>query len=286
MSMVYLNGNFIPLEKAQVSVLDRGFTFADGLYEIIPVFSGQPFRLTEHLNRLRNSLDGISLVLDYDGGKWQSLIDELLSLNQVTEDSSIYIQVTRGVDERNHFYQTVFTPTVFMFCKPLQQMEVSRGVSAILHEDIRWEYCHIKAVALLPNVLLKQRAREKDDSLEAILYRDGYITEGAASNVFIVKDNTVRTPPKSNRLLPGITRDLVVELIRESDYQGLEVPVTKSELLQADEIWLTSSTLGIAPLVRLDGRSLGDGKPGPVWHHVNAIYQAFKKSAGERKTLV
>ena len=286
MSMVYLNGNFIPLEKAQVSVLDRGFTFADGVYEIIPVFSGQPFRLTEHLNRLRNSLDGISLVLDYDGGKWQSLIDELLSLNQVTEDSSIYIQVTRGVDERNHFYQTVFTPTVFMFCKPLQQMEVSRGVSAILHEDIRWEYCHIKAVALLPNVLLKQRAREKDNSLEAILYRDGYITEGAASNVFIVKDNTVRTPPKSNRLLPGITRDLVVELIRESDYQCLEVPVTKSELLQADEIWLTSSTLGIAPLVRLDGRSLGDGKPGPVWHDVNAIYQAFKNSAGERKTLV
>ena len=224
MSMVYLNGNFIPLEKAQVSVLDRGFTFADGVYEIIPVFSGQPFRLIEHLNRLRNSLDGISLVLDYDGGKWQSLIDELLSLNQVTEDSSIYIQVTRGVDERNHFYQTVFTPTVFMFCKPLQQMEVSRGVSAILHEDIRWEYCHIKAVALLPNVLLKQRAREKDNSLEAILYRDGYITEGAASNVFIVKDNTVRTPPKSNRLLPGITRDLVVELIRESDYQCWKSP--------------------------------------------------------------
>ena len=286
MSMVYLNGDFIPLEKAQVSVLDRGFTFADGVYEIIPVFSGQPFRLTEHLNRLRNSLDGISLELDYDREKWQSLVDKLLNLNQVAEDSSIYIQVTRGVGERNHFYQAGFTPTVFIFCKPLQQMDASRGVSAILHEDIRWQYCHIKAVALLPNVLLKQLARDKDGSLEAILYRDGYITEGAASNVFIVSDNAVRTPPKSNRLLPGITRDLVVELIRETDYQCLEVPVTKSELLQADEIWLTSSTLGIAPLVRLDGRPLGDGKPGPVWQDVNAIYQVFKKSAGERKTPV
>ena len=286
MSMVYLNGDFIPLEKAQVSVLDRGFTFADGVYEIIPVFSGQPFRLTEHLNRLRNSLDGISLELDYDGEKWQSLVDKLLNLNQVAEDSSIYIQVTRGVGERNHFYQAGFTPTVFIFCKPLQQMDVSRGVSAILHEDIRWQYCHIKAVALLPNVLLKQLARDKDGSLEAILYRDGYITEGAASNVFIVSDDTVTTPPKSNRLLPGITRDLVVELIRESDYQCLEVPVTRTELLQADEIWITSSTLGIAPVVRLHGRPLGDGKPGPVWQDVNAIYQVFKKSAGERKTPV
>ena len=284
MTTVYLNGDFIPLEKAQVSVLDRGFTFADGVYEIIPVFSGKPFRLTEHLNRLRNSLDGISLELDYDEEKWQSLIDELLSQNQVTEDSSIYIQVTRGVGERNHFYQTGFTPTVFIFCKPLQQMDVSRGVSVILHEDIRWEYCHIKAVALLPNVLLKQHAREKDGSLEAILYRDGYITEGAASNVFIVNENTVRTPPKSNRLLPGITRDLVVELIRESDYPCLEVPVTKTELLQAGEIWITSSTLGIAPVVRLDGRPLSGGKPGPAWHDINAIYQAFKNSAGRRIT--
>ena len=286
MSMVYLNGDFIPLEKAQVSVLDRGFTFADGVYEIIPVFSGQPFRLTEHLNRLRNSLDGISLELDYDREKWQSLVDKLLNLNQVAEDSSIYIQVTRGVGERNHFYQAGFTPTVFIFCKPLQQMDVSRGVSAILHEDIRWQYCHIKAVALLPNVLLKQLARDKDGSLEAILHRDGYITEGAASNVFIVNGDTVTTPPKSNRLLPGITRDLAVELIRESDYQCLEVPVTRTELLQADEIWITSSTLGIAPVVRLDGKPVSGGKPGPVWHGVNDIYQAFKRSAGRQKTPV
>ena len=278
MTTVYLNGNFIPLEQAQVPILDRGFIFADGVYEVIPVFSGSPFRLKEHMERLRNSLDGISLQLDYDREKWQSLIDQLLALNRVTGDSSIYIQVTRGVAERNHFYQAGSTPTVFIYCKPLQETDVSRGVGAVLHEDIRWEYCHIKAVALLPNVMLKQHAREKDGSIEAILYRDGYITEGAASNVFIVTGDTVTTPPKSNRLLPGITRDLVVELIGASPYQCREVPVSKAELLQADEIWLTSSTLGIAPVVRLDGKPVSGGKPGPAWRDIDTIYQDFKRN--------
>ena len=277
MTTVYLNGNFIPLEQAQVPVLDRGFIFADGVYEVIPVFSGKPFRLQEHFERLRNSLDGISLQLDYDREKWQSLIEQLLARNRVTGDSSIYIQVTRGVAERNHFYQSDFTPTVFIYCKPLQETDVSRGVSAVLHEDIRWEYCHIKAVALLPNVMLKQYAREKDGSIEAILHRDGYITEGAASNVFIVTGGVVSTPPKSNRLLPGITRDLVVELVGASPYQCREAPVSGEQLLQADEIWLTSSTLGIAPVVKLDGCPVRDGKPGPVWRDVDAIYQAFKR---------
>ena len=275
---VCLNGKFMPLEQARVPVLDRGFIFADGVYEVIPVFSGTPFRLTQHLQRLRNSLDEISLHLDYDGETWQSLIDQLLTLNRVSGDSSIYIQVTRGVAERSHFYQSGSIPTVFMYCKPLQEMDVGRGVGAVLHKDIRWEYCHIKAVALLPNVMLKQYAREKDGSIEAILHRDGYITEGAASNVFIVTGDTVTTPPKSNRLLPGITRDLVVELVGKSSYQCREVPVSKAELLQADEIWITSSTLGIAPVVRLDGNPVSGGKPGPAWHDMDTIYQAFKRS--------
>ena len=276
MSTVYLNGRFIPLEQATVSVLDRGFNFADGVYEIIPVFSGRLFRLPEHLARLDNSLSGISLSLEYDGRKWRSVLDELLNLNRVSGDSTVYIQVTRGAAERNHFYQSGYTPTVFAMCKPLSGLDVGMGISAILHEDIRWEYCHIKSVALLPNVLLKQYARDKDGSHEAILSRDGYVTEGAASNVFIVLDNTVRTPPKSNRLLPGITRDLVVELIGKSGDPCLEVPVAEKELLQADEIWITSSTLGIAPVVRLDGQPVGDGKPGPVWRDTNDRYQAFK----------
>ena len=278
MSTVYLNGRLIPLEQATVSVLDRGFNFADGVYEIIPVFSGRPFRLPEHLQRLENSLSGISLSLDYDGRKWRSVLDDLLNLNRVSGDSTVYIQVTRGAADRNHFYQSGYTPTVFVMCKPLSGLDVSMGISAILHQDIRWEYCQIKSVALLPNVLLKQYARDKDGSHEAILIRDGYVTEGAASNVFIVLDNTVRTPPKSNRLLPGITRDLVVELTGKTGNPCLEVPVAEQELLHADEIWITSSTLGIAPVVRLDGRPVGDGKPGPVWRATDDLYQAFKKN--------
>lgn len=277
MTTVYLNGEFLPLEQAHVSVLDRGFTFADGVYEIIPVFSGSPFRLAEHLQRLRDSLEGISLQLDYDRERWQSLIDRLLQVNGITADSSIYIQVTRGVAERNHFYQSDFTPTVFMYCKLLHHTDVSEGVRAVLHEDIRWQYCHIKAVALLPNVMMKQYARDKDGSIEAILHRDGYVTEGAASNVFTVHGATISTPPKSNHLLAGITRDLVVELIGASRYQCREVAVSKEQLLQADEIWLTSSSLGIAPVVSLDGRPVSNGKPGPVWRNLDNSYQTFKQ---------
>ena len=279
MTTVYLNGSFIPLEQAQVSVLDRGFIFADGVYEVIPVFSGVPFRMMEHVERLRNSLDGISLRLDYDGEKWQSLAEQLLTLNRVTEDASLYIQVTRGVAERSHCYQPGCTPTVFIYCKPLQGVDVSHGVGAVLHRDIRWEYCHIKSVALLANVMLKQYARDQDGAIETILHRDGYITEGAASNVFIVAGDSVRTPPKSNRLLPGITRDLVVELLGELPYQCREVPVSMGELQQADEIWITSSTLGIAPVVRLDGRPLSGGRPGRAWRDMDTVYQAFKGAA-------
>ena len=277
MTTVYLNGSFIPLEQARVPVLDRGFIFADGVYEVIPVFSGRPFRLEQHFDRLRNSLDGISLALDYDGDKWRSLVEQLLARNRVTEDASIYVQVTRGVAERNHFYESGPEPTVFMYCKPAQETDLRRGVGAVLHEDIRWDYCHIKAVALLPNVMLKQYARDKDGSVEAILHRDGYITEGAASNVFIVTGDCVRTPPKSNRLLPGITRDLVVELLGAPPYECREVPVSKADLEHADEIWITSSSLGIAPVTRLDGHPVSGGVPGPAWRAMDRLYQAFKK---------
>ena len=276
MTTVYLNGNFTPLREARISVLDRGFTFADGVYEVIPVFSGKPLRLPEHLKRLRTSLDAISLHLDYDGEQWRVLIDRLLGLNQARGDSTVYIQITRGVvDERDHLYQADYTPTVFACCKPLQLPDLSEGISAVLHEDIRWQHCNIKAVTLLPNVMMKQYARNKDGSHEAILHRGEYITEGAASNVFIVRDSIISTPPKNSLLLAGITRDLVVELIAGTDYEGRETAVSKTGLLQADEIWITSSTLGIAPVVRLDGQPVNGGKPGPVWHDLNAVFQAF-----------
>ena len=278
MTTVYLNGNFTPLREARISVLDRGFTFADGVYELIPVFSGRPFRLAEHLRRLRASLDAISLQLDYDSERWRALIERLLELNQARGDSTIYIQITRGVvGERDHCYQTDYTPTVFICPKPLEQPDLSAGVSAVLHEDIRWQYCNIKAVTLLPNVMMKQYARNKDGSLETILHRGEYITEGAASNVFSVSDNIISTPPKDNLLLAGVTRDLLVELIAGTDYECRETAVSRTQLKQADEVWITSSTLGIAPVTRLDGEAVNNGEPGPVWRDLHAVFQAFIK---------
>jgi len=279
MSIVYLNGNFIPLEDAKVSVLDRGFTFGDGIYEVMPVFSGKVFRLNEHLHRLNTNLSEIALEPDYSPEKWASLMDELLERNSMNENCSIYIQITRGVGDRNHLYGPNFIPTVFIMCKPVPSTNFSLGVSAVIHEDIRWKYCHIKAITLLASVMLKQYAREKNGAYEAILTKDGYVIEGAASNVFIVKDKIIKTPPKDGKLLPGITRDLLVELIRTSDYDCKEIKISEPELLDADEIWITSATMGIAPVIKINDKPVGEGGPGQVWRNVDAIYQKFKISA-------
>ncbi len=277
MSIVYLNGRLVPLDEAKVSVLDRGFTFGDGVYEVIPVFSGGVFRLDQHLNRLNGNLSEIALKLDYDYAKWAGLIDELLASNSMDGDCSVYIQVTRGVGERNHLYESHFTPTVFIMCRPIPARDFATGIGAITHEDIRWKYCHIKAITLLASVMLKHYARQHAGAHEAILTREGYITEGAASNVFIVKDKVIKTPPKDGRLLPGITRDLVVELIEGSDYDGREIHISEPELLDADEVWITSATMGIAPVIRINEKLIGQGKPGKVWRHIDDSYQKFKR---------
>ncbi len=281
MSLVYLNGDLTPLSEARVSVLDRGFIFADGVYEVIPVFAGRPFRPGAHLARLRTSLAAISLPLDYAEAQWLALIDQLLEANQVRGDCYIYIQVTRGADERIHFYPEDVAPTVFIMCRPLPERDFSQGARAVLHEDTRWKHCHIKSTALLPNVLLKQYAREHGGAHEAILIRDGRLSEGAASNVFVVRDGAVATPPKDGRLLPGVTRDLVAELAQQAALPCREVPIAAAELARADEIWITSATMGVVPVVTLDDRPVGDGKPGPAWRAVNELYQALRRGGGQ-----
>ena len=273
---VYLNGEFIPLAHARISVLDRGFTFADAVYEVIPVFHGRLFRADRHLRRLRDSLAAIALPLDYSATRWHELFRELLRRNRMTQDGSLYIQVTRGAGERSHHYQAELTPTVFIMFRPLPDTDCNRGVSAVLHEDIRWQYCHIKSVALLANVLLRQYAREKDGSREAILVRDGYVTEGAASNVFIVGQGQVSTPPCDGKVLPGITRDLTLELARQVGLPYRESRVSETQLKTADEIWLTSSTLGIIPVTRLDGCPVSDGRPGPWWRRIHKAYRELR----------
>lgn len=282
--IVYLNGEFIPLAQARVSVLDRGFMFADAVYEVIPVWRGKPFRADRHLQRLQNSLAAIALSLDYCVARWQAVFQQLLQRNQGMRDCSLYIQVTRGAGERDHCYQADLVPTVLVMCRPLPTTDFSQGVATVLHEDIRWQYCHIKSVALLPNVLLRQYARDQGGAREAILVRDGHITEGAASNVFIVEQGQVSTPLQDSRLLPGVTRALTLELVRELGLPCREEAIRVARLQAAAEIWLTGSITGIVPVIRLDGRPVGAGRPGPLWQQVNDAYQACKKRHAQETT--
>lgn len=276
--IVYLNGQYLPIEDAKISVLDRGFTFGDGVYEVIPVYEGHIFRMREHLERLNNSLDEVYIDRPYALEQWQEILRELIEKNSAkntANDLSLYMQVTRGISERDHAINIATKQTVFAMCRPLPEYDRSAGISAIIEEDIRWKYCHIKAITLLPSVMLRHKARDAG-ATEAILVKDGYITEGAASNVFIVKNGIVKTPPKDGSLLPGITRDLVVELLTESGIPCEELAIKEIELKQADEIWITSSTWEIVPVIKLDNNPVGTGRPGEVWQQASDIYQAFK----------
>jgi D-alanine transaminase len=276
MSIVYLNGEYLPKDAAKISVLDRGFTFAESIYEVIPVFGKNIFRLREHLNRLDNSLQAIHITNPFSVSEWQEILSEVLARNDDDVDRSLYVQVSRGVGDREHLDDSEMVPTTFVMCRRAKKLDFEDGVSVITHEDIRWKYCHIKATTLLANVMLKQLARDADNSTEAILFRGDYVTEGAASNVFLVKDNVVRTPEKDGSVLPGITRDLVLELLEHASISCMENKITLNEFKNADEIWLTSSSLGIAPVIRLDGNEVGKGKPGQFWRKANALYEDFK----------
>lgn len=274
--IVYLNGAFLPLSEAKISVLDRGFTFGDGVYEVIPVFNGNIFRVEDHLNRLASSLAGLNINIGISRDKLKSILVELLRRNPATGNQQLYLQVTRGVTERDHIYEDNVTPTFFAMCKAITKRDFSAGVCVITHEDIRWKYCHIKATALLASVLLKNLAKATANCLEAILIRNGMVTEGASSNVFIVADGIIKTPKKDNNVLPGITRDLMVELLRDSGSLCQETDINEQELQQADEIWITGSTIGVVPVVTLDGKMIGDGKPGRYWHQARELYETYK----------
>ena len=286
-SIIYLNGEFLPLEEAKIPVLDRGFIFGDGVYEVIPCYGGRLFRLEEHLRRLQHSLDGIRLRNPLTPAEWKEMLQRLAEANPA-EDQSLYLQVTRGVAGRDHRFPEKSTPTVFAMSKPLPPAPpelLERGVAAITLPDIRWQCCHIKAISLLPNVLLRQQALEAGAD-EAILLRDGEATEGAASNLFIVEAGVLITPPKDHRLLPGITRDLVVELARDAGIPCQERTVTESELRAAQEIWITSSTREILPVTRLDDTAVGKGRPGEMWRRMYQLYQRYKERlrTGEAET--
>lgn len=275
--MIYLNGKFIQLEEAYIPVLDRGFIFGDGVYEVIPAYSRKPFRLEEHLNRLQHSLDGIRLKNPFSNAEWKNLLEQLIAKNN-GEDQYIYLHITRGVAKRDHAFPANVPPTVFIMSNPLLPPPVellASGASAITAIDNRWIRCDVKAISLLPNVLLRQLAVDVH-ALETILIRDGFLTEGAASNIFIVSNNVLLAPPKSHLMLPGITYDVVLELAAANGIPHEIRQISENEIRKADEILLTSSTKEIMPITLLDNQAVGGGKPGELFARLHTLYQDYK----------
>lgn len=277
MRTVFLNGEYLPADQAHVSVLDRGFLLGDGVYEVIPVYQGLPFCLNEHLQRLQRSLDGVRMANPYSIEQWSEIIARLVKDNE-GENQAVYLQVTRGVAPRDHVFPEGVEPTAFVMTnpiKPLPEWYKQDGIKAITVKDIRWAQCDIKAITLLPNSLLRQQAQDAG-AQEAILIRDGYMTEGSASNSYAVLDGVIYTAPKDEKVLPGITRDVVLELARSAGVSYREQAVSAEQLKQADEIWISSSTRELLPVTTLDDMPVGSGKPGPVWQQLDALYQRLK----------
>jgi D-alanine transaminase len=278
--IVFLNGEFIPLGEAKISVLDRGFIYGDGVYELIPVYAGEPFRMPHHLARLQRSLDGIGLSNPYTEAQWGALVRELVG-KQSFANQGVYFQVTRGVAKRDHAFPVGVTPTVFMMSNPLatpSRDQVEKGVAVVSAEDNRWHRCDLKTISLLGNVLMRQLAAEHG-AIETVMFRDGFLTEASASNVLIVHDGTIVVPPKDNLILPGITYDATMEFAREAGIPLAVRPVPKAEALAADEMWLSSSTKEVLAITTLDGQPFGGGHPGPVFRRIWEIFQQRKPKA-------
>ena len=277
---IYLNGEYMPIAEAKISVLDRGFIFGDGVYEVIPVYSRKAFRLAEHLHRLQYSLDGIRLQNPHSESEWTNIINELIARNP-GEDQYLYLHITRGVAKRDHaFPNPPVRPTVFMMSNPLSTPPAAllqSGVSAVTAQDNRWLRCDIKAISLLPNVLLRQMAVDAGCT-ETILIRDNaFMTEGAASNIFVVKNVKLLAPPKDNLMLPGITYDVVLEIAAANNIPHEVRKIAVAEVFAADELLLTSSTKEVLAITQLDGKPVGTGKPGAMFARLHKLYQEYKQ---------
>jgi D-alanine transaminase len=276
LAIAYLNGSFVPIDDARVSPLDRGFLFGDAVYEVIPVFGKRPFLLDAHLQRLRRSLKELQITEPCSTEQWKSIISGLIEKND-NDDLTVYLQVTRGADSgRDHMFPDGVQPTVFGMASKLVSRDFTAGVSAIVRADNRWNRCDIKATALLANVLSHQQACE-EGAADAILVWGGEVTEGSSSSVIIVENGSLIRRPNGQEVLPGTTTDHVVALAQKAGISCHQEPISESRLRDADEIWLTSATKGIAPVVRLDDQLVGTGVPGPVWQKVIELYEASKR---------
>jgi len=275
--IVYLNGQFLPIEEAKISVLDRGFVYGDGVYELIPVYSRRPFRLPQHLVRLQHSLDGIRLANPHSEAEWTSIISEIIA-RQPFDDQGVYFQLTRGVAKRDHTFPAGVAPTVFMMSNPLAvptAEQVEKGVAVVTADDNRWQRCDLKTISLVGNVLMRQLAADAG-AIETVMFRDGNLTEASASNVLVVIHGVIVAPPKDNLILPGITYGAAYEFAREAGMPFEIRAVSRAEVLVADEMWLSSSTKEVVAVTTMDGRPFATGTPGPVFRKMHALFQAHK----------
>ena len=294
MTLAYLNGEFLPLAEARISPMDRGFLFGDGVYEVVPVYSRQPFRLDEHLNRLQKSLDATRLANPLSREIWRAVVGRLVAEAEWS-DQSVLLQVTRGpMTVRNHAFPASISPTVFGLVEPLRTpaaVQREQGVAAISTADFRWLRCNVKVSSLLANCLLRQMAVDAGCA-ETILFRDGILTEGAASNIFVVKDGVLLAPQQNHLMLTGITYDVVLELAAAHGLPTEVRDIGEEEVRAADELWMTSSTKEVLPIVMLDNVKVGAGEtasngsprnletaglPGPVFKRMHGWYQDFKQ---------
>lgn len=275
----YLNGEFLRLREARISPLDRGFLYGDGVYEVVPVYGGRPFRFDAHAARLTRSLAEIQMEDPHTRKEWHDLIATLIERNG-SGDQYVYWQVTRGAEYgRNHAPLPQVPRTVFAFCAPLPvtpATTLENGVECVTAQDTRWARCDIKSVSLLANVLLRQLAVDAN-AAETILLRDGELMEASASAVHVVIDGVIISPPNSRKILPGTTRSAMEEVATSAGIPYKAAPVSEKQLRSAAEIWISAATREVQPVTKLDGKPVGAGKPGPVWQRVYDQWQRYKR---------
>ena len=276
-TICYLNDEFLPLDQAKISVLDRGFIFGDAIYEVIPVYRRKPLRLAAHIARLQRSLDEIRITSPHSDGEWAGLIGDLINYSE-HDDQAVYLQVSRGVAKREFGLLQGVEPTVFMLSSPFvspPQQQIDNGVAAVSQADFRWLRCDIKSTSLLGANMLRQFANDAGGA-ECVLFRDGYLTEGSSSNIFVVRNGVLVTPPKSRLILPGITYDLLLELALANGVPTQVRDVAESEVKAADELMLSASLRELLAITQLDGKPVGDGRPGEVFRRLYELFQAYK----------
>ncbi len=276
--VVYLNGQFIPLSQATVPVLDRGFIFGDGVYDVIPVYQRRMFRAEDHIARLARSLSSIGIENIYSNDEWFQIIERLIGEYEA-EDQMVYLHVTRGVASRGHAFPQGVKPTVFIMVNPLptpSKEAREHGVACVTMQDGRWLHCNIKSISLLGNVLAAQNAAQ-NGAVETIQFRNGLLTEASASNVWIIKNGTLIGPRKDNHILEGIRYSFFEELCAQHGIPFQTRDILKEEVFEADEVFLSSAAKEVLSVTSIDGKSVADGRPGPLSLRLYKLYQSAKE---------